>query len=222
MVYTEVAHSSNTSVRSDLWRLFMNARALLAVLAVTLWGIVHSHAYDAEISDALAAFSLIIPTPASVVICHGIGCAHRTEIGLGKGDHNKLAALLSTGKSSAAAERGALATAIAWFDRRVGPEAGTTKRIARAGVMTERGPGQMDCIDTSRNTTSYFIILDQLRLLRFHQIEAPIARGFITRPHATAVLRETKSGQKWAFDNWTRKYGEKPDVKPLEDWMAAN
>lgn len=166
MVYTEAAHSSNTSVRSDLWRLSMNARALLAVLAVTLWGIVHSHAYDAEISDALAAFSLIIPTPASVVICHGIGCAHRTEIGLGKGDHNKLAALLATGKSSAAAERGALATAIAWFDRRVGPEAGTTKRIARAGVMTERGPGQMDCIDTSRNTTSYFIILDQLRLLR--------------------------------------------------------
>ena len=102
MVYTEAAHSSNTSVRSDLWRLSMNARALLAVLAVTLWGIVQSHAYDAEISDALAAFSLIIPTPASVVICHGIGCAHRTEIGLGKGDHNKLAALLARGKSSAA------------------------------------------------------------------------------------------------------------------------
>jgi hypothetical protein len=200
----------------------MAARALLAVLAVTLWGIVQSHAYDAEISDALAAFSLSIPTPASVVICHGIGCAHRTEIELGKGDHNKLAALLATGKSSAVAERGALARAIAWFDRRVGPEAGTIKRIARAGVMTERGPGQMDCIDTSRNTTSYFIILDQLRLLRFHQIEAPKARGFIIRPHATAVLRETKSGQKWVFDNWTRKYGEMPDVIPLEKWMAAD
>jgi hypothetical protein len=213
---------SHTSVRSDRRRPTLDARALLAAFAVTLWGIVQSHAYDAEISDAFAAFSLRIPTPASVVICHGIGCARRTEIGLGKGDHSKLAALLATGKASAAAERGAVATAIAWFDRRVGPEAGTTKRIARASAMTQSGPGQMDCIDTSRNTTSYLVILDQLRLLRFHQIEAPVARGFITSPHATAVLRETKSGQKWAIDNWTRKYGEKPDVMPLDMWMAAD
>ena len=200
----------------------MNARAVLAGLAVTFWGIIQSHAYDAEISDALAAVSLSIPTSASVVICHGFGCAQRTEIRLGKGDHSKLTALLATGRGSAAAERGALATAIAWFDRRVGPEAGTTRRIARASGITQGGLGQMDCIDTSRNTTSYFIILDQLRLLRFHQIEAPVARGFITSPHATAVVRETRGGQKWAFDNWTRNYGEKPDVMPLEKWIAAD
>jgi hypothetical protein len=200
----------------------MTARAHLAVLAVTLWGMAQSHAYEAEISDAFAAFSLTIPTPASVVVCHGFGCARRTEIRFGKGDHGKLAALLARGKASAAAERGALATAIAWFDRRVGPEAGTSQRIARASAMTQSGPGQMDCIDTSRNTTSYFIVLDQLRLLRFLQIAAPAARGFVTSPHATAVLRETKSGQKWAFDNWTRKWGENPDVMPLEKWMAAD
>ena len=200
----------------------MNGRALLAGLAATLWGIMQSHAYDAEMLDAFAAYSLSIPSPTSVVICHGFGCAYRTEIALGKSDHSKLAVLLATGKASASAERGALATAIAWFDRRVGLEAGTTKRIARASAMTQSGPGQMDCIDTSRNTTSYFIILDRLRLLRFHRIQAPVARGFIISPHATAVLRETKSGQKWAFDNWTRKYGEKPDVMPLEEWMAAD
>ncbi len=81
----------------------------------------------------------------------------------------------------------------------------------------------MDCIDTSRNTTTLLIVLDQLKLLRFHQVEAPVARGFLIDgrgPHATAVLRESKGGQKWAFDNWTRKYGDKPDVMPLEKWMA--
>jgi hypothetical protein len=200
----------------------MNIRVLFAALAFTLWGSAQSRAYDSAITNAYTSYSLSVPTAASVIVCHGFGCDRRTEIALGKADHSKLTALLAPGKKSAEAERGALATAIAWFDRRVGPEAGTTKRIARAGAMTESGPGQMDCIDTSRNTTSYLIVLDQLRLLRFHQIEAPVARGFVWSPHATAVLVEAKSGEKWAFDNWTRKYGEKPDVMPLEKWMSGD
>jgi hypothetical protein len=200
----------------------MNTGTLFAAFAMMLCGLPPAHAYDSSIVQAYSYYSLSVPTAASVVICHGFGCDRRTEIGLGKADHSKLTALLAPGKKSAEAERGALANAVAWFDRRVGPEAGTTKRIARAGIMTETGPGQMDCIDTSRNTTSYLIILDQLKLLRFHQIEAPVARGYFVSPHATAVLRESKSGQQWAFDNWTRKYGEKPDVMPLAKWMNEN
>jgi hypothetical protein len=34
-------------------------------------------------------------------------------------------------------------------------------------------------------------------------------------------LRETRTGRKWALDNWTHKYGEKPDVMPLEAWLVA-
>ena len=135
------------------------------------------------------------------------------------------ATLLAVGRASAEAERRAIATAVVWFDRRVGPQAGTTRRIARAGVLTQTGPGQMDCIDTSRNTTSLFLILDQLRLLRHHQVEGPAARGYLLDGrglHATAVLRETRSGKKWAVDNWTRNYGERPDVMPLEQWMVEN
>jgi hypothetical protein len=200
----------------------MNTKVLFAATAVALCGFSPARAYDASIVNAYTYYSLSVPTPTSLIVCHGFGCDRRTEIGLGKADYSKLSALLAPGKKSAEAERSALANAVAWFDRRVGPEAGTTKRIARAGAMTESGPGQMDCIDTSRNTTSYFIILDQLKLIRFHQIEAPVARGYVISPHATAVLRESKSGQQWAFDNWTRKYGEKPDVMPLQKWMNAD
>jgi hypothetical protein len=118
-----------------------------------------------------------------------------------------------------------VAAAVAWFDQRVGPKAGTTKRIARAGVLTKTGPGQMDCIDTSRNVTSVLLILDQLRLLKHHQVDSPVARGLLLDGrgvHATAVMRESRSGQKWAVDNWTRNYGERPDVMPLEQWMTEN
>src|SRR5262245_8017219 len=108
------------------------------------------------ISDAYSGLSLSPPTPEQIVICHGFGCAFRTIVSFGRSDIAKLAELLAPGRRSAAAERRAIASATAWFDRRVGPAAGTTHRSARAGFFTERGSGQMDCIDTSRNNTSLF------------------------------------------------------------------
>ena len=155
----------------------MSKRAI-AALAVVLWGLPQSHAYDFAIERAYLDLSLKLPTTASVIVCHGFGCTRRTEIGLGSADRARLTTLLAAGRASAEAERRAVATAVAWFDRRVGPEAGTTRRIARAGVLTQTGPGQMDCIDTSRNTTSLLVILDQLRLMRYQQIEGPVARGY--------------------------------------------
>ena len=192
-------------------------------LAVLLWALSQSYARDIDIQRTYADLSLKLPTTASVIVCHGFGCTRRTEIGLGGGDRARLTTLLVSGRASAEAERRAVATAVAWFDRRVGPHDGTTSRIARAGILTRTGPGQMDCIDTSRNTTSLLLILDQLRLMRYHQVESPVARGFFLDGrglHATAVLRETRSGKKWAVDNWTRSYGERPDVMPLEQWMT--
>jgi hypothetical protein len=200
-------------------------RSALAALAMLLWGTHQSHSYDTAIERAFTEVSLKLPTIASVIVCHGFGCSYRTEIGLGSGDRAKLAGLLATGRASAAAERRAVATAVAWFDRRVGPQVGTTGRIARAGFLTRTGPGQMDCIDTSRNITSLLLILDQLHLMKHHQVDSPVARGLLLDGrglHATAVLRETRSGKKWAVDNWTRSYGERPDVLPIEQWMTEH
>jgi hypothetical protein len=174
-----------------------------------------------SISDAYTDLSLSLPTQNRIVICHGFGCAFRTSFG--SADVAKLAELLAPGRRSAAAERRAIASASAWFDLRIGPAASTTHRVARAGAFTERGSGQMDCIDLSRNNTSLFLVMEQLNLLRHHKVEAPEARGFLLDgrgPHATAVLRDVHTGQKWAFDSWTHKYGGRPDVMPLDQWMV--
>jgi hypothetical protein len=183
-----------------------------------------SCAFALSPSEGFAAVSLAPPSTKQVVICHGFGCQWRTAIGLSAGDHATLAELLAPGRSSAAAERAAVAAAAAWFDRRVGPASGTTHRIARAGA-TQQGPGQMDCIDTSRNTTSLLVILDQLKLLHHHKVEGPEARGFLLDgrgPHATAVLTDVHTGKKWAVDSWTHRYGERPDVMPLDAWMSKS
>lgn len=202
----------------------MTTRNLIVALAILLCGMTHSYAYNALISSAYESVSLSLPTTKLVVVCHGFGCERRTAIGLSAGDRAMLAALLTGGRTSADAERRAVAAVTAWFDRRIGPAAGTTHRIARANGLGQHDPGQMDCIDTSRNNTSLFLLLDQLHLLHHHKIEGPEARGFLIDgrgPHATAVLIDVHTGRKWAIDNWTRKYGELPEVMPLDKWMTG-
>jgi hypothetical protein len=176
---------------------------------------------DADLAyDSIAAMR---PTVSTIIVCHGFGCRRRTEIGLSAGDRATLASILRGGHNSPAAERRAIATAVAWFDRRVGPEAGTIRHVARAGHDQMDDPDeQFDCIDASRNTTSLLQVLDELHLLKYHSIEAIEARGsFIDGrwPHATAVVTDVKTNIKWAVDSWTHAYGEKPDVKPLAVWL---
>ena len=166
----------------------------------------------------------MLPSPSLIIVCHGFGCRLRTEIGLTAADRAKLTQILVAGKASAAAERRAIATAVAWFDRRVGPEAGTEHHVARGGHDQMRdADSQFDCIDASRNTTSLLLVLDELHLLKYHRVEQTVARGaFIDFrwPHATAVVAELGNHKEWAVDLWTHAYGEKPDVKPLSQWLG--
>jgi hypothetical protein len=185
---------------------------------------VPAHADPAAIAAATyGPYSLSAPTPEIVFICHGFGCKYRTEVDLTADDHAMLAKLLAPGKASAAAERRAIAAAGAWFDRRIGPAAGTQNHVAAAGTKYMFNRSQFDCIDASRNTTSLLLLLEELKLLRHHQVEVPQSRGLMIdgRPfHTTAVLIETGSGVKWAVDSWTRGYGQAPEVMPLERWLV--
>jgi hypothetical protein len=173
------------------------------------------------VAAAFAEYSVAPPTPATVFVCHGFGCKFRVEIDLTPGDRAKLAQFLAAGRASAAAERKAVAAAGAWFDKRVGPVAGTANHVARAGMKYMYDVHQFDCIDSSRNTTSLLMLLDQLSLLRYHDVDEPEARGYMVDgrpPHATAVLIERATGKKWSVDSWTVGYGQALEVMPLEHW----
>lgn len=177
------------------------------------------------IAATYGGFSLSAPTPSLVTICHGFGCKHRVEVALSGGDRATLARLMAAGKTSAAGERRAVATAGAWFDRRIAPSAGTKGHMARAGYQHAFDAGQFDCIDASRNTTSLLLVLEQLHLLRHHDIEEPVARGYLIDgrpPHVTAVLSERGNGKKWAVDSWTRGYGQPFEIMPLSVWETVD
>lgn len=180
----------------------------------------------AGVADATyGGFSVTPPTPNMVFVCHGFGCKYRAEIDLTTADRAKLAHFLAVGRSSAAAERKAIAVAGAWFDKRVGPVAGTANHVARAGARYMFDVRQFDCIDSSRNTTSLLLVLDRLKLLRYHDVDQPEARGFMIDgrpPHATAVLVEKATGIKWSVDSWTVGYGKALEVMPLDRWKSLD
>lgn len=183
----------------------------------------------ADMASVVAAtysdLSVSPPSIDSIDICHGFGCKYRDELGLTAADRATLAKLLAPGKASAVAERRAIGAAGAWFDRRMGPVAGTTGHVARANRYYMFDKRQMDCVDSSRNTTSLLLVLEQLKLLRHHDVAEPEARGYLIDgrpPHVTAVLVEKGTGTKWSVDSWTRAYGQAPEIMQLAQWMTLD
>ena len=76
---------------------------------------------DPAVVAMLREWSLTSPSPSRVVICHGFGCAFRTEIALTSADHSQMAAIMASGAASAQAERAAIGRTEAWFERRFAP-----------------------------------------------------------------------------------------------------
>lgn len=170
-------------------------------------------------------FPVVPPTVSTIMVCHGFGCKYRAELDLTAADRAKLTQLMAAGKASPEAERKAVAAAGAWFDLRVAPIAETKNHVARAGMKYMWDIHQFDCIDSSRNTTSLLLVLDQLNLLRHHDVDLPEARGYMVDfrpPHATAVLVEKPSGTKWAVDSWTVGYGQPLEIMPLARWKTLD
>jgi hypothetical protein len=180
---------------------------------------------DPAVFKRFEDMSLPAPTPSGVVVCHGFGCRFRTPIGVSAADRAKLTQIMTAGHASAEAERKAVAQAVAWFQTRVAPEAGTARAKAYATGVFDAQPSQFDCIDASTNTTTTLTLLEELGLLRFHRLAAPVSRnpflglGVI---HTTAVLVELTGGREWAIDSWVRNNGQPPDVLPLKTWYAGN
>lgn len=177
---------------------------------------------DPDVIAALQKWSLPVPTPYRIIVCHGYNCLFRTEIGLTGADHARFAQFMAAGAASAQAERKQIGHLEAWYEKRVAPISGTGSAKARAGGGFHVGgtKGQFDCIDTTANTTSLMVVLSQLKLLKHHKVSTPISRLLAGGgPHFTATIQENKSGKKWTVDPWPHDNGMYPDIIDAERWL---
>jgi hypothetical protein len=182
-----------------------------------------------ELSPPVAALyttvSIYPPSATSMTVCYGFVCRRRETLDFTPADRKALTQLLVVGKASAAAERAAVQKAVVWFDRRMGPVIGTNRRVAKADFRYFDDKHNYDCWDTTRNTTSLLLVLQQWGLLKYHTVGDPHYRGnalVLQTPHNTAVLVERATRVEWVVDMWPRGYLELPDVMPVEQWVKED
>ena len=188
-----------------------------------------SPALAVELSAPQAALystvSIFPPSAKSMTVCYGFVCRRREMLDFTPADRSALTQILAAGRASAAAERAAVQKAVIWFDRRMGPVIGTNKRIAKADFRSLDASHNYDCWDTTRNTTSLLLVLQQWGPLKFHVVGDPHYRGnvlMLQTPHNTAVLVERATRVEWVVDMWPRGYSQPPDVMTVEKWVTED
>jgi hypothetical protein len=183
----------------------------------------------AELSPAVLALyttvSIYPPSPNSMTVCYGFVCRRREILDFTAGDRRALTQIMAAGRASAAAERAAVQKAVIWFDRRMGPILGTDKRVAKADFRYFDDKHNFDCWDTTRNTTSLLLVLQEWNLLKYHFVGDPHYRGntlVLQTPHNTAVLVDRATKVEWVVDLWPRGYLQPPDVMPVTQWVTED
>jgi hypothetical protein len=169
--------------------------------------------------------SIFPPSAKSMTVCYGFVCRRREMLDFTPADRSALTQILAAGRASAAAERAAVQKAVIWFDHRMGPVIGTARRVAKADFRARDDEHNYDCWDTTRNTTSLLLVLQQWGLLKYHVVGDPHYRGnalALQTPHNTAVLVERATRVEWVVDMWPRGYSQPPDVMTVEKWVTED
>ncbi|MBR0693541.1 hypothetical protein [Bradyrhizobium lablabi] len=196
------------------------AAAVLSLLA----GPANSTELSAGVAQLYTSVSIYPPSATSMTVCYGFVCRRRETLDFTAADRLELTKIIAAGHANAAAERAAVQKAVIWFDRRMGPIIGTDKRVAKADFRYRDDKHNFDCWDTTRNTTSLLLVLQQWNLFKFHDVGDPHYRGFswMQTPHNTAVLVERATKVEWAVDLWPRGYLQPPDVMPVTQWVTED
>ena len=177
------------------------------------------------VADLYSSVSIYPPSATQMTVCYGFVCRRRYTLDFGAGDRAALTAIMASGRANAAAERAAVQKVVVWFDRRMGPILGTNKRVAKADFRFRDDAHNYDCWDTTRNTTSLLLVLQQWGLLKFHSVGDPKYRGnalVLQTPHNTAVLLDRATKVEWAVDLWPRGYLQPPDVMTVAKWVTED
>jgi hypothetical protein len=202
---------------------------VLCLIGWMLLGMPLPAARASELSAPQAALyssvSIYPPSAKSMTVCYGFVCRRHEMLDFTPGDRSALTQILAAGRASAVAERAAVQKAVIWFDRRMGPVIGTDKRVANADIRAFDDKHNYDCWDTTRNTTSLLLVMQEWGLFRYHVVGDPHYRGnalVLQLPHNTAVLVERATKVEWVVDMWPKGYSQPPDIMTLAKWVTED
>jgi len=188
------------------------------ILALTSWT-ARARELSAPQAALYSSVSIYPPSATAMTVCYGFVCRRREILDFTPGDRSALTQIMAEGRASAVQK------AVIWFDRRMGPVIGTNKRVANADIRALDSAHNFDCWDTTRNTTSLLLVLQEWSLFKYHVVGDPHYRGntlVLQLPHNTAVLIERATKVEWVVDMWPKGYAQPPDVMTLAKWVTED
>ncbi|MCU7811221.1 MAG: hypothetical protein KZQ77_08280 [Candidatus Thiodiazotropha sp. (ex Notomyrtea botanica)] len=154
-----------------------------------------------------------------ISVCYNYSCKQKAEVDLSGSEWAEAVELFSRETQTPLDERTKISKAIALMEQLTGRRLGTSNDKAKNSGTGE--PGQMDCIDESRNTTAYLKLFEKNGWIKWHQTQDRAVRNpYFFNAHWTAVIKDNESNQMYAIDSWFRENGKEPVILTLEGWMA--
>lgn len=164
-------------------------------------------------------YNALPPRGNTVTVCHAHGCQKQETFTFTSADIDDLATIMDyvRGGETAEGERRAVAYAVGWMERRVGPATGTA--WDRASLEFMNASGQLDCVDEATNATSYLLVLQSNGLLRHHFVIRPFSKAsFFKWPHFAAMMQQRSTGRVYAVDSGVGPNGANPAITPASEW----
>jgi hypothetical protein len=154
-----------------------------------------------------------------LMICYNYGCSSTAKVVLSSQETQRLTALFHDG-DDALAERASIGKAVALLQSFASEQ--TPTRFDRPGNFADDvADGRMDCIDHSRNSTTYLEILQSRGLLKHHRVLSPIMRApWLVNVHWAARIAD-EGGREFAVDSWGLEQGVPVPLVPLAAWLRG-
>lgn len=187
--------------------MFFHEEIKYKLLFILLLFFNHLHVYASDLTH-----------PETISVCYNYSCKNTGQVKLVGAEWEKIESLFKSESQSSQEERNKISQAIALMEQYTGKLLGTSNDQARNDGTGEEG--QMDCIDESKNTTTYLHLFNNQGWIRWHQIEQRAKRSpYFFDTHWTAVIKDNTNNQQYAIDSWFRENGKEPVILTLEDWM---
>lgn len=214
MKYRTKLWSCNTFIKINNFNVDLRA---ICLLVCSLIAPVSAYA---DLKDISRIFRQT-PTLNQFEICQGGGCYQSNVTSLSELEWNAITRIFNVPANSAEAERQKIAQAVGVLEDIVGKKIGTAGDLAGTFDNSDY-QGQQDCNDEAINTTTYMRLLKAGGFVKFHEIEDMRTRNFFFTgwPHTTAVIRETKTGERYAVDSWFYDNGHAAVIVPFAQWKA--
>lgn len=158
--------------------------------------------------------------PELINFCYNYSCKRQAIVYINPDQSRQIKTLFARHVDTAAAERQAIAQAVARFERIAAMQTPVANDKGRN--HNDNLPGRLDCIDEANNTTRFLHYLEDLEILQWHQVKKPVYRApwlfGLLGQHWSAHILDTGNNHHYAVDSWVRDNGQPPPIQPLEAW----